>query len=106
MVFKQCCWCHAAAIAGFFIVGAFTRNGRADAGESTVVTIKMRDMPASFLPNKVTIKSGDTVQWINVGNSIPHAPDDSQAAIKPEDVSPPSGGDSFDSGFLQPGERF
>jgi plastocyanin len=66
----------------------------------------MRDMPASFEPSNVTISAGDTVDWINVGNSVHHATDDRQMAIKADDVSSPPGGDSFDSGFLQPGEKF
>jgi plastocyanin len=70
------------------------------------VVIKMQDMPPSFQPSSVTIKVGDTVEWENVGNSVHHATDDHDMAIKKDDVASPSGELVFDSGFLQPGGTF
>ncbi len=76
------------------------------AAHSSVVVVKMKDMPPSFEPREVTIHVGDTVKWENVGNSVHHATDSHEMAIKSEDVQSPGGTASFDSGFLRPGEAF
>jgi plastocyanin len=84
---------------------ALATNPSAFANEPTV-TIKMLDMPPSFLPSKVTIKTGDTVKWENVGNSMHHATDDKSIVIKTDDVAAPTNEPIFDSGFMRPGESF
>jgi plastocyanin len=66
----------------------------------------MLDMPPSFQPRRVTIETGYTVEWDNVGNEIHHAVSDPSVAIKVGDVSNPPGAKPFDSGFLRPGEKF
>jgi plastocyanin len=70
------------------------------------VIVKMRDMPPSFDPSVVTINVGDTVKWENIGNSVHHATDDHDMAIKSDDVQTPKGAPIFDSGFMRPGETF
>jgi plastocyanin len=85
----------------------FTPSSRyvATASQPTV-TIKMLDMPPAFAPAAVTIRPGDTVQWLNVGNEVHHATSDPSMAIKRSEVGNPSGVEPFDSGFMKPGESF
>ena len=73
---------------------------------AAAVVVKMRDMPPSFDPQIVTINVGDTVKWENTGNSVHHATDDHEMAIKSDDVQTPTGAPVFDSGFMRPGETF
>src|ERR1700680_3437252 len=77
----------------------------ATASQATV-TIKMLDMPPAFAPANLTIRVGDTVEWQNVGNEVHHATSDPSMAIKGSEVGNPAGAESFDSGFLRPGESF
>jgi plastocyanin len=86
-----------------FVVLLATSTGTAS---QPAVVIKMLDMPPSFQPSSVTIKVGDTVEWENVGNSVHHATNDHDVAIKKDDVSSPNDKLVFDSGFLQPGGTF
>lgn len=90
------------AAAATLLIGAWT----AHAEEKPSVVIKMIDMPASFEPQNITIKVGDTVEWKNVGNSVHHATSDPSEAMKPEDASTPNGAKAFDSGFLHPGDTY
>jgi plastocyanin len=70
------------------------------------VTIKMVDVPAVFQPGTVTIKIGDTVEWVNVGTEVHHATTDPSMAVNCGDVGSPQGAEPFDSGFLKPGASF
>ena len=70
------------------------------------VTIKMLDVPAVFQPGAVTIKVGDTVEWVNVGNEVHHATTDPSMAVSGNDVGSPQGAEPFDSGFIKPGASF
>ena len=89
------------------VVLIFTFSGRTVATASQpAVTIKMLDMPPVFAPTSITIKAGDTVEWQNVGNEVHHATSDPSMAIKGSEVGNPAGAESFDSGFLRPGESF
>jgi plastocyanin len=76
------------------------------AADAPAVVVKMRDMPPSFDPPVVTINAGDTVKWENAGDSVHHATDDHEMAIKSDDVKTPTGALVFDSGFMRPGETF
>jgi plastocyanin len=76
------------------------------AADEPVVIVKMRDMPPSFDPSRVTINVGDTIKWENTGNSVHHATDDHEMALNGDDVKSPSGAAAFDSGFMRPGETF
>ena len=66
------------------------------------VVIKMSDKPPKFLPDKVTIKAGQTVQWVNNAKTLHSVDGDPSMALKPSDVSLPPGAKSFDSGFMKP----
>ena len=86
------------AIAALFLISCF---GRASAATPAVV-IKMSDKPPKFLPDKVTIKSGQTVEWINNAKTLHSVDGDPAMALKPKDVSLPPGAKPFDSGFMKP----
>jgi plastocyanin len=73
-------------------------------GASTPATIiKMSDKPPKFLPDKITIKAGQTVQWVNNAKTLHSVDGDPSMALKPSDVSLPPGAKPFDSGFMKPG---
>jgi len=66
----------------------------------------MLDVPPSFEPPRAIIKTGDTVEWINVGSQLHHVTTDPSAALKKNEVMDPPGAKPFDSGFLKPGDTF
>ena len=72
------------------------------AAATPVAVIKMSDKPPKFLPDKVTIKAGQTVQWINNAKTLHSVDGDPTMALKPADVSLPPGAKPFDSGFMKP----
>ncbi len=77
----------------------------ARAATSSIV-IRMGDKPPIYEPAKVTIKVGETVEWVNNGavvHSVTAVPDDASSAT---DVSLPKGASTFDSGFMPPGGTF
>jgi plastocyanin len=67
-----------------------------------VMVIKMSDKPPKFLPDKVTIKAGETVEWVNNAKTLHSVDGDPSMALKPSDVSLPPGAKPFDSGFMKP----
>lgn len=73
------------------------------AAPSPAVIIKMSDKPPKFIPNKVTIKVGQTVKWDNNAKTLHSVDGDPAMALKSSDVSLPPGAKPFDSGFLKPG---
>ncbi|MGH7986562.1 MAG: cupredoxin domain-containing protein [Candidatus Binataceae bacterium] len=70
------------------------------------VTVTMTDKPARFHPEKFTIKTGQTVKWMNNAKTLHSVDADPSAAQKKGDVSLPKGAKPFDSGFLQPGMSY
>jgi plastocyanin len=77
----------------------------ARAATSSVV-IKMGDEPPMYEPANVTIKAGETVEWLNNGDvvhSVTAVPGDASRA---NDVALPRGAATFDSGFMPPGSTF
>jgi plastocyanin len=67
------------------------------------MVIKMSDKPPKFLPDKVTIKPGQTIEWVNNAKTLHSVDGDPSMALKPGDVSLPPGAKTFDSGFMRPG---
>lgn len=70
------------------------------------IVVQMLDTPPSFQPVRTTIKTGDTIEWKNIGAQLHHVTTDPSAALKKGDVANPPGAKPFDSGFLKPGESF
>ncbi len=67
---------------------------RAMAGSATVVT--MTDTPAAFIPAKVTLKVGQTIEWKNTGQSVHGV----------TSMAVPAGAQDFDSDLMMPGATF
>jgi plastocyanin len=68
--------------------------------------VKMTDKPPMYKPQKVSIKVGQTVEWINNAETLHSVTTDPDSAQKPTDVSSPPGAKPFDSGFMKPGMTF
>jgi plastocyanin len=67
------------------------------------VVIKMADNQPFYTPEKVAIKVGDTVQWVNGGETVHSVSTSAANAQNPNDTSMPKGATAFDSGFIPPG---
>ncbi len=59
-----------------------------------------------FDPPSVRIRKGAQITWINSSNIAHTATDDPSIALKPEDAILPGGAQPWDSGLLQPGDRW
>ncbi len=70
------------------------------------VVVKMTDKPPKYLPMKVAIKVGQTVEWVNNAQTLHSVTTDPDSAQNPGDVSSPPGAKPFDSGFMKPGMTF
>jgi plastocyanin len=70
------------------------------------VVIKMADKQPFYAPAKVAIKVGDTVQWVNGGETVHSVSTTAANAQNPNDTSMPKGAVAFDSGFIPPGGDF
>jgi plastocyanin len=70
------------------------------------VVVKMTDKPPKFLPLKVKIKVGQTVEWINNAETLHSITTDPDSAQLPSDVASPHGAPIIDSGFMKPGDTF
>ena len=70
------------------------------------VVVKMTDKPPMYQPLKVTVKVGQSVEWINNAQTLHSVTTDPDSAQKPTDVSSPPGAKPFDSGFMKPGATF
>ena len=70
---------------------------------SNPVVIKMADKQPFYTPEKVAIKVGDTVQWVNNGQTVHSVSTSAANAQNPNDTSMPKGAIAFDSGFIPPG---
>jgi plastocyanin len=70
---------------------------------SSPVVIKMADKQPFYTPEKVAIKVGDTVKWVNDGQTVHDVSTSAANAQNPKDTSMPKGATAFDSGFIPPG---
>lgn len=70
------------------------------------VVVKMSDNAPFYAPDKITIKAGQTVEWINNGDTIHSVSTETANAQNPKDVSLPAGAKAFDSGFVAPGSKY
>jgi len=90
---------------GLLVAGALTLGFAMPAFAETV-EIKMFDTPAKYMPDPVKVKVGDTVKWVNKGDTIHTATTDPANAPDPSWVSIPQGAETFDSGYMNSGEDF
>jgi plastocyanin len=70
------------------------------------VVVKMSDKRPFYSPDKVAIKVGDTIKWINDGKTIHDVSTNAAIAQNPKDTSMPKGAQAFDSGFIPPGGEY
>ena len=73
---------------------------------SSPVVVKMTDTEPFYTPVKVAIRVGDTVQWVNSGDTVHSVSTSSANAQNPKDTSMPKGATAFDSGFIPPGGNY
>jgi plastocyanin len=74
--------------------------------ESGTVVVKMTE-EHKFVPEKLTIKAGQTVQWVNDDKDMPHeVTTDPNVANDPSNVSMPEGAQPFDSRLIASGKSF
>ena len=70
---------------------------------SNPIVINMADKPPFYTPAKVAIKVGETVRWVNGGETVHSVSTSAANAQNPRDTSMPKGATAFDSGFIPPG---
>jgi plastocyanin len=74
--------------------------------DSDSVVVKMTT-DHLFVPDKITIKSGQTVEWVNdEPGGLHEVTDDPDAASDAGDVSMPDGAMPFDSHIIRSGKSF
>ena len=74
--------------------------------ESEAVVVKMT-VEHKFMPEKITIKAGQTVEWVNDDKEMPHeVTTDPNVANDPSNVSMPEGVQPFDSRLIASGKSF
>lgn len=77
-------------------------NARQD---GNVVTVRMEGK--KFVPEQITIKPGDTIEWVNEANGRKHQiTTDPQQAMDANNVSIPKDAKPFDSGTVKAGESY
>ena len=86
--------------------GATVLAGAGFVWAAPAVTIKMSDTPPKFIPDKATVKVGQTVEWVNNAATLHSVDADPTMVQTPTDVSLPPGAKPFDSGFMPPGNTF
>jgi plastocyanin len=74
--------------------------------ETDAVIVKMTP-ERKFMPEKITIKAGQTVEWVNDDKAMPHeVTTDPDIASDPSNVSIPEGAAPFDSHLIVSGKSF
>jgi plastocyanin len=94
--------------ATLIVFGAFCVEATVPAApqESDAVVVKMTT-EHTFVPEKITIKVGQTVEWVNDDKAMPHeVTTDPDIAVDPSHVSMPEGVAPFDSHLITSGKSF
>ncbi|MGH7923392.1 MAG: cupredoxin domain-containing protein [Candidatus Binatus sp.] len=76
------------------------------AAAANPIVVKMADKEPFYSPGKLAIKVGDTVKWVNDGQTVHDVSTTPAMAQNPKDTSMPKGAAPFDSGFIPPGGEF
>jgi len=97
-------------LAAFFVGAAMTipvaATTTAHAAGKPAAVVKMSDKPPKFMPSTVTVKVGDSVEWINNAKTLHSVDADPDMVQRKQDVVLPKGAKPFDSGFMQPGATY
>lgn len=91
---------------GLLIAGALTIGTAIAAFAAETVEVKMFDTPATYKPDPVKIKVGDTIKWLNKGETVHTATTDPTQAPDPSWASVPKGAETFDSGYMNSGDDY
>ncbi len=74
--------------------------------ESKQLTVIQMTNEFKYVPNRVKIKRGDTIEWRNVSQVVHTVTADPVRAANPNNVVLPKTAKAFDSGDIQPGRSF
>jgi len=91
--------------AGLLVGGTFML-GLTSPAFSETVTVQMFDTPAKYVMDPVKIKVGDTITWVNKGETVHTATTDPSTAPDPSWASVPKGAETWDSGYLNAGDTW
>jgi plastocyanin len=81
-------------------------NNREQRGNSEPAAVVKATNNLTFVPAKVTINAGETVEWKNTSLMVHTVTCDSGLAARLSDVALPDGAKPFNSGNLKPGITF
>jgi plastocyanin len=92
-------------IFGLGLVLASSFSAFSQASDSVVVIRMTNEM--KFVPNQVTVKVGQTVEWVGEPDGPSHnVTTDPEKVVDPGHVSFPRGAKPFDSGIIKSGKSF
>ncbi|WP_349367776.1 plastocyanin/azurin family copper-binding protein [Salinarimonas sp.] len=87
-----------------FFLAAALATGPGIAQEPAAVVEMTNDL--EFVPESVTIRAGETVEWRNVGTAAHTVTADPDEAADPDHVVLPEGAETFNSGVITGGGSF
>lgn len=88
------------------VAGAFVLGVAMSVFAAQTVEVKMFDTPAKYVPDPIKIKVGDTIKWVNTGETVHTATTDPTSAPDPSWASVPAGAETWDSGFMNSGDEW
>lgn len=88
------------------VAGAFVLGVAMSVFAAQTVEVKMFDTPAKYVPDPIKIKVGDTIKWVNKGETVHTATTDPTSAPDPSWASVPAGAETWDSGFMNSGDEW
>lgn len=76
------------------------------AAAKPAVVVRITDDQLLFNPATISIKAGQTVEWINASREVHTVTADPKSASNSADVALPKGVQPFDSGYFDPGQTY
>ncbi len=101
-------WSTLVAVGLFAMLGCETQQQRSPQfTEPVVAGVPLVEMGGfNFVPARITVATGDTVEWRNTTRTAHTVTCHPQYAANPQNIVLPEGALPFHSGTLQPGESF
>ena len=93
---------HLLALSIIFAAFALHLTPSCASAAGKTVEVLMSDKPAKYIPEKLKIPVGTTVEWKNNAKTLHDVTTDASSAQKKGDAVSPPGVKPFDSGFMQP----